>query len=850
MFFLRISFRLLRNEKLFACLFALNLSLGVLGFLTLEAFKEALNKVVARQAQEILGADLAVNVRRPFTAEERGNIKAALPVSATITETLEFFAMVSSKEGARLSLLKVVGEPYPVRGQIGLFERGEIGEAAGVSLNQGPAVWLDRTLAEELSVGIGDKVRVGRSELEIVDLVNRDPTQSFRGFAMGGRAYIGLINLAATDLVQEGSTVTYALLIGLPEQTDSLAVKNSILEKIQDPAVRVTLPSDAAEQSSRAFEVLGDYLGLASLVALGIASLGAIFLFIAFLRRKIRDFAVLIALGLRPRQVGLILQFQLSLLALLSLALAAAVYLIIAPSIVEFAQIITPVRLEPEWPWRAFFVSSGVLLGTLFCISYPFIERVNAVEPAQLFRSLEFSAKFSTKSALQWLPSLLLLFLLAVWQANSWKVGGLFLGVVCASALLLIVSGRVIFRFISAVTLKKYWWLKEGVRSWDRKPAESLVGFLAIGIGSLLLTLIPQMERGLSRDLEISDRGKIPSVFLFDIQEEQLEPLNAVLGEKKLKLESLSPLVRGRIIAVNDKPYERSAEANFRTREEEVEARFRNRGVNISYYPVLKSSERIIAGRVFSASPVAEVNGQIKAEISVEQRFAQRMGFALGDKIRFDVQGVEILGEIVNLRAVKWTSFQPNFFIVMPPGVLEAAPKTFLANLFIASENEKRSLRVALSREYSNISQVDVADVISRILDLLNKTQMAMQLMALLSLLSGFMVLFSILQERIASRAWLLQLYQTLGASPRELQGLLLVEFVGLTLIASLLGLLLSVALAFGLFHFIFDIVYLPQPGLWLFLPGFVAAMAWVLVVIFTYRSVKHANPSLLLRSE
>src|SRR5690606_32005397 len=150
------------------------------------------------------------------------------------------------------------------------------------------------------------------------------------------------------------------------------------------------------------------------------------------------------------------------------------------------------------------------------------------------------------------------------------------------------------------------------------------------------------------------------------------------LKERDLDVLGLSPMVRARILKVNGQDYERKiAETGFKTREEEREARIRNRGVNLSYRSSLADSETIVSGRDFSGE--FDPQKQDKAELSVEFRFAERMGLKIGDILEFDVQGVEIEGQIINLRRVKWTSFQPNFFILVQNGVLNEAPKTFIA---------------------------------------------------------------------------------------------------------------------------------------------------------------------------
>src|SRR5690606_11656454 len=106
--------------------------------------------------------------------------------------------------------------------------------------------------------------------------------------------------------------------------------------------------------------------------------------------------------------------------------------------------------------------------------------------------------------------------------------------------------------------------------------------------------------------------------------------------------------------------------------------RERNTGLNLTTRSYLSPAERIIEGEPF---PKEIDDPDRPALISLEKRWAERMDIDRGDRVVFDVQGVEIEGLIHNIREVKWTSFYPNFFVTVEPGFLEGAPKTFLAVL-------------------------------------------------------------------------------------------------------------------------------------------------------------------------
>ena len=57
--------------------------------------------------------------------------------------------------------------------------------------------------------------------------------------------------------------------------------------------------------------------------------------------------------------------------------------------------------------------------------------------------------------------------------------------------------------------------IRLAARSLARNRAGALTGFLAIGLGVLLLTLIPQTHHGLGKEIGLDDpKGNLPSLFL------------------------------------------------------------------------------------------------------------------------------------------------------------------------------------------------------------------------------------------------------------------------------------------------------------------------------------------------
>ena len=99
--------------------------------------------------------------------------------------------------------------------------------------------------------------------------------------------------------------------------------------------------------------------------------------------------------------------------------------------------------------------------------------------------------------------------------------------------------------------------IRLAARSCNR--AGALTGFLAIGLGVLLLTLIPQTHHGLGKEIGLDEpRSNLPSLFLFDLQEEQLPAVQSLLESEGTPLGNVTPWVRGKIKTLKGLPYQRS----------------------------------------------------------------------------------------------------------------------------------------------------------------------------------------------------------------------------------------------------------------------------------------------------
>jgi putative ABC transport system permease protein len=803
---LRLAWLEAWGDKAFSLTFGLSLSLGLSGFLLLDAFKASVSAHLDARSKGMLAADVAVSATHAFTDEQLAQLTAALPPGSATRRETSLMSMAAVEGQSRLVELRAIDAAFPFYGDFILHAGGRVDGGAPKAIVDQPLAWVYPELLLQLHARIGDRVKIGDASFTIADVVDEDPALSSSAMALAPRVFIGQAFLPDTGLVTLGSRVTHALLVRLPPGAPPGADVVKALRRAvpREAGLRLRTHRDASEDLNRLLIYLNDYLGLVALVALFLSALGGAYLYRSFLARRTRDIAILLSLGGGIGLARRVYAAQLVLLGTFATAVSALVTLALLPLLPRVFAGLLPDDLTLGIPPLS--IALAFALGTagaiLFCL--PILGRIGSVNPTALFQEAAAPRlEVSQRTALGWVPAVVVYWLLAVWQAQSLKIGSLFVGLFLGSSLILTVAGLGFLRLLDRPRQRLT--LELASQNLARHRTATLACFLAISLGAMLLNLVPQIRVVVDRELAQPAGEKLPSLFLIDVQDEQVAPLKAKLEAEGSQLKFLSPLIRARLETVRGKPVgdEEPGAALAQTREDEQESRMRNRGYNLSYRTELSPSEELVAGRPFSGR--YDWNAQKPAELSLEVRFAERLGVGLGDRLAFDVQGVAFEGEVTSLRRVRWTSFQPNFFVQVQPGVLDDAPKSFIGAIPELPLERKVALQDALVKAFPNVSIIDVGSTVQRILAIIEQISVAVAFMALLSLIAGAAVLFAIASHQAQQRLRDTTLLKVLGAGFGRLRLVALTEFSLLGASAGALGALLSVGVSWALSVVIFD---------------------------------------------
>ena len=166
-----------------------------------------------------------------------------------------------------------------------------------------------------------------------------------------------------------------------------------------------------------------------------------------------------------------------------------------------------------------------------------------------------------------------------------------------------------------------------------------------------------------------------------------------------------------------------------------------------------------------------------------------------------------------SIRSVEWRRLEPNFFVVFPEGVLEAAPKTYLAAAHAASPSDSAKVQRAVVDAFPNVTAIDLALVVETLDGIFSKVAFAVQFMALFTVATGLIDARRLCPDGPApegSRETVL--LRTLGASRRQLAMIQLVEYAALGAQAAVVGSLLAVAGNALLAEFVFHVPPFASP--------------------------------------
>jgi putative ABC transport system permease protein len=858
-FVLAMAWRESRASRRRMALLVASIALGVAALVAISSFTDSLQASVREQARALLGADLALGSAGPFSARAEDELKKIVGEARGIrvSRLVRFGAMayVPRTAGARLVQATAVEGGYPFYGRIETSPPG-----GWERLDEAGGVLVDPALVSALDARVGDTLALGDARLAIRGVVTSMPGDVAVRSAFGPRVFMSARDLDATGLLTFGSRARYEAYLRLPAAEDPLRLALRHRPALAAERVSLRTVSEDEQSLNDTLGRLGRYLGLVALIAVLLGGLGVASAVHVFIKRKIETVAVLRCLGATGGTVLAVYVVQAAALGLLGSALGVAIGLGVQAGLPRVMAGLLPVevRFAPSWPAAAAGLGVGLWVAAAFAL-LPLLS-VRHVSPLVVLRRPYEADGPKRRDPVRVLAAALLaasVVMLAVIEAPS-RASGIGFAVGIGGALLALWAAALALSAALRRFFPSRWpylW-RQGVANLYRPANQTVMVVLALGFGAFLLDTLFLVQHNLLRDLRVDAGADRPNLVLFDIQPDQRSGVEAQLRKAGLPVRAPVPIVPMRILSLKGQSAGAYLAAGAVPRRAPGERRTPRAGPNpwtlrreyrSTYRSALTSSEKTSAGGEWPPPGWPASGGP--APISIEKELAAELGVHVGDDVVWDVQGRAVPSRVAHLREVSWARFEPNFFVVFPPGPLEGAPQSFVTLSRADDPQVRARVQRRIVESFPNVTTVDLAQVQQALDRIVSRVALAIRFMALFSLATGTVVLIGAVATSRYQRLREAVLLKTLGATRGQILRIALAEYVALGLLASAAAVLLATGAAWGLVRYFFESRF-SLPAAQLSATALAIVALTVLVGMWTSAEVARKPPLEVLRAE
>lgn len=838
-FILKMAWRDTRASRRRLLLFSLAIVLGVAALVAVGSVRDNLRVAIEQQTKSLLGADLTVNSRIEFP-EEPAKYFATLGEERAREIAFNSMLIVPRDNGpTRLVQVRAIEGAFPFYGDFDTQPAGARAALAG-----GMNAVLEESLMVQFGLQPGDKVRLGSAEYTVAGSLRAIPGEAAAVTQMAPRVFVPLATVGGTGLLQQGSLSRHRLYFKFPDGFDVQALERDLRERFREHRFGYDTVEERKRELGQSIQNVNSFLSLVGFASLFLGAIGVASAIHAHIRQKIPTIAMLRCLGATSRTSFAIYLVQGLSLGLLGATLGAALGLGVQLALPLLLNEFLPFSFDLAVSWGALGrgLGAGVVVSVLFSL-LPLLE-VRRVSPLLTLRSAQVPAAGPDLWRIVLMlviAGLVLAF--AWWQTGRLKWGVGFAGGLLVSFLILAGLARAVSWLARRFTPRglPYAW-RQGVANLHRPNNRTLLLLVSLGLGTFLMMTLYLSRETLLGQLRVVGAGDRPNLMLFDIQDDQVDPLKRLLAAQGAPVRQHAPIITMRIASIKG----RATAEILKDEASRVPAWTLRREYRSTYRGALSDSEKVTAGTF-----TGRVTGDPEVvPVSVDENLARDLQVTLGDEIVFDVQGVPVKARVDSLRQVDWRRMQANFFLVFPEGALEAAPKFHIMALRVADAEQSARIQQAVVREHPNVSAIDLALIIRTIDGIYSKASFVVEFLALFTVVTGGIVLAGAILIGRSQRVRESVLLRTLGATKAQVNRIMFAEYLALGTLTAAVGAILAVGANWALAWQVFQVKWTaPSPGVllggWAVVSGLTVVTGWL-----SNRGICDHPPLAVLREE
>lgn len=809
----RMAWRDSRGQRGVLLLFVLCIVFGIGALVAIRSLQSNLEATIADEAKELVGADLLLQTRSPFTpALERWIAEQGGETSREVQfRSMAWFPSVGE---SRFVQVRALQPGFPFYGTLETTPSGaNFREPAVGNQESFPQALVEAGLLAQFGLVPGDILRLGEADFKIAAALDRVAGESELNGFFAPRIFIPWSALPLTGLLQPGSVASYRVYFRFPEglttarkETLEAARKEGVFI---DAGVRVTTVEERQASIQRVLDNLFAYLGLVGFIALLLGGLGVGGAVQVYLHPKLAQVATLRSLGASARAA-----FSVYLLQIMGAGVVGA---IVGTLLGVGVQSLLPfllgpflpfaIELSPDFGSILFGLFFGWLVATLFALR-PLLA-VRRVSPLRALRA-DFEADSPSRDPATVLVTALIVVLgiaFACWQAPKWWQGlafagglGLAFGLLYGSTYLL----RAILRRLAP--RRAPYAVRLALSNLYRPRNRTVFVVTTLGLGAFLIATLSLTRASLLAQIETGDNhdASKPNLILVDVQPDQTAHLAQVMAANGTPAVETLPVVTMRVRGIKGRSLR-----EWRAMEDSpVDDWVYSWEFRVTYRDHVLSNAEVVDGDF-----VGRHDGSEPIPISLAEGLLEDFGVGVGDMIEWDVQGLPMTTIVSSVRRIDWELGRQNFGVLWPTGVLEGAPTLYAMTARTANRAETLALQRALVEAAPNVSLLDLSLVFETIEEVLGRISFVIQFMASFTVLTGLVVLFGALATSRYQRIRECILLRTMGADSAFIRMLLTMEYLLLGTLAAIIGVGLSLVAAAAITTWVFEIPFVAEWG-------------------------------------
>jgi putative ABC transport system permease protein len=838
---LGIALRELRAGLSGFYIFMACVALGVAVIATVGTLSDALRAGFERQGEMILGGDATFSRMHARATDAERQWLAA---HGRVSESATLRTMARRLDGDQQALIeiKAVDGAYPLAGTVEV-EGAPFAEA--MAAPDGAVV--DPVLLSQLGLSIGDRMRIGETEVTALATLTSEPDAVADRLTYGPRVFVSQATLAKTGLVQPGTLVRwrYALKLspdasGAPVDLAAfratakaeLAASGFVMADRRDPSPQITRTLDRLRQFLT-------FLGLAALLVGGVGIASAV---ATFIERRRNVIATMKTVGATSRTVLMIFLIQVLAIALIGVVLGLAIGLSAPRFLIAAYGDLLPVKAELAYSATSILSSAvyGILVALLFTL-WP-LGRAELIKPSVLFRDEVAPERVWPRRGVIALTAAIALALLGfvLLMAESARIAFYFCGALVLVFLVFTVLGSLVTTLARRVPRPKWPELALAIGNIGAPGGLTRSVVVSLGAGLSLLVAVALADASLVDELTSRLPKRAPSHFLLDVPKTDAAKLVQIVQTEAPGAHVVeAPMLRGRLVELKGRKVE---ELNAPPEAQWV----LNGDRGLTYSDTLPEGSTLVEGDWWPADYAGE------PLVSFERDLAGHLGLAIGDTVTVNVLGRNLTARIANLREVKWESLALNFVMVFSSNALKGAPHNLLATVSLPDGvplATEAGVGRAIGKAFPSVTVIRVRDALDAVNAILSKVMVAVRVAGAVTLIAGALVLAGALATAQRRRILEAVVLKVLGATRRRVLTSHILEYLLLAVIAGLFAAALG---AFAAWIAVTEVMRIS----FTFSPAAVAralALAIGLVLLFgslgTW-AVLRAKPAAILRSE